>query len=310
MMGNLSQAGRGHFAMLVFSLAVAGSFSLGHIVANEIHPVAITAARFIASAVILGLVVAVGVKIRREFLAAPWRYLVLGSLMATYFILMFVALKSATAVSTSVVFAITPLFSAIFGWFLLRQAATPRICLALAIGAAGAVWVIFRADFSAMRAFRIGVGEAVFMIGCAAHALYTPLVRKLNRGEPLVVFVFGTVTAAAVLLVALGWSEVRETDWPSLRPVVWVTIAYLTVIASILTFYCVMYASLRLPSSKVMAYTYLTPSWVLLWEIALGQELPRVAVLAGVLATVLALGILLRQEDRADAAELSGKGEV
>jgi hypothetical protein len=39
---------------------------------------------------------------------------------------------------------------------------------------------------------------------------------------------------------------------------------------------------MRLPSSKVMAYTYLTPSWVLIWELALGQPVPPVLVLAGV----------------------------
>ena len=235
-MTSLSQAARGHAAMLMFSLAVAGSFSLGHIVANEISPIAITAARFVAASVILSVVAAVGVKVKREFLAAPWRYFVLGSLMAAYFILMFVALRTATAVSTSVVFAITPLMSAVFGWFLLRQVATPRICVALAIGAVGAIWVIFRADLSAMLEFRIGVGEAIFVVGCAAHALYTPMVRKLNRGEPLLVFVLCTMTAAAILLVGFGWTELRTTEWTTLRPIIWITIAYLTAVASVLTF--------------------------------------------------------------------------
>jgi len=45
-----------------------------------------------------------------------------------------------------------------------------------------------------------------------------------------------------------------------------------------------------------MAYTYLTPSWVILWEAALGNGFPVPAVLAGVLATVLALALLLRDE--------------
>ncbi|MED5532589.1 MAG: EamA family transporter, partial [Pseudomonadota bacterium] len=51
-----------------------------------------------------------------------------------------------------------------------------------------------------------------------------------------------------------------------------------------------------LPSAKVMAYTYLTPSWVILWEAALGNGFPMPAVLAGVLATILALTLLLRDE--------------
>jgi drug/metabolite transporter (DMT)-like permease len=51
---------------------------------------------------------------------------------------------------------------------------------------------------------------------------------------------------------------------------------------------------MRLPSSKVMAYTYLTPSWVLIWELALGQPLPPLLVLGGVMLTVAALVLLLK----------------
>jgi hypothetical protein len=45
-----------------------------------------------------------------------------------------------------------------------------------------------------------------------------------------------------------------------------------------------------------MAYTYLTPSWVILWEIALGNGAPPLAVLAGVLLTIIALYLLLRDD--------------
>jgi len=75
---------------------------------------------------------------------------------------------------------------------------------------------------------------------------------------------------------------------------VWIAIAYTAVFASALTVFLIQFASLRLPSSKVMAYTYLTPSWVILWEIALGQPVPAVLVLGGVGLTVLALGMLLK----------------
>jgi hypothetical protein len=45
-----------------------------------------------------------------------------------------------------------------------------------------------------------------------------------------------------------------------------------------------------------MAYTYLVPSWVILWQIALGLERPGLAVLPGVGLTALALVLLLKDE--------------
>ena len=43
----MSGATRGHLAMLLFSALVAGSFSLGALMANMISPVAFTAVRFL-----------------------------------------------------------------------------------------------------------------------------------------------------------------------------------------------------------------------------------------------------------------------
>jgi hypothetical protein len=56
------------------------------------------------------------------------------------------------------------------------------------------------------------------------------------------------------------------------------------------------YATLRLPSAKVMAYSYLTPAWVILWEIGLGSLLPSAHVLLGIGATIIALLMLLRND--------------
>ena len=75
---------------------------------------------------------------------------------------------------------------------------------ALTLGGCGALWVIFRADWQAFLAFRIGQGEIIFFFGCIAHAFYTPMVRKLNRGEPPVVFTFGMLLAGCVVLVGFG----------------------------------------------------------------------------------------------------------
>lgn len=291
-----SEARRGHLAMLAFSALIAGSFSLGGQVANEIAPAALNALRFALSAAVVGVVIALrgGWGDAGRALRAPWRYAMLGGLFGVYFVTMFEGLKTAPPVSAAAVFTLTPIMSGIFGYILLRQVMGGRIVLALALGAAGALWVIFRADLSALVAFEIGRGEAIFFWGCMAHAFYTPLVRVLNRGEPILVFTFWTLTTTTVIIGVYGWSDILATDWAGLRPLVWVTMVYTAVAASSMTVFLVQFATMRLPSSKVMAYTYLTPSWVLGWELALGQPLPPVLVLGGIALTIAALALLLK----------------
>jgi drug/metabolite transporter (DMT)-like permease len=287
---------QGHLAMLTFSALVAGSFSLGSMAANEISPAALNAARFAIAAVVIGIAMMATTGLPRSALRAPWRYAVLGGLFGIYFVLMFEGLKTAKPVSAAAVFTLIPLMSAVFGWMLLRQITTPRMATALAIGALGAMWVIFRADFSVLLGFEVGRGEAVYFLGCVSHALYTPMVRKLNRGEPAVVFTFGMLVAGGALLTLYGWSDIRATDWAALPGIVWITLLYVAIFASAATFVLLQFATLRLPSAKVMAYSYLTPSWVILWELALGNGAPRGLVLGGVGLTVIALLLLLKDE--------------
>ncbi|SFL50815.1 DMT family transporter [Shimia aestuarii] len=292
----MSLIARGHLAMLCFSALVAGSFSLGSLAANEIAPAALNAVRFLIAAVVIGVLAWASKGIPRSAFRAPWRYLVLGGLFATYFVLMFEGLKTAAPVSTAAVFTLTPLMSAGFGWVLLRQITTKRMAIALAIGAVGAVWVIFRADLNALLQFRVGQGEIYYFWGCVAHAAYTPMVRKLNRGEAPVVFTFGMLLAGLFVLTVYGWGDIRATDWAGLPGIVWITVVYLALFASAATFVLLQFATLQLPSAKVMAYTYLVPSWVAVWEIALGHGAPNMLVLVGVAMTIVALVMLLRNE--------------
>ncbi|MEM9129119.1 MAG: EamA family transporter, partial [Pseudomonadota bacterium] len=120
-----------------------------------------------------------------------------------------------------------------------------------------------------------------------------------NRGEHPMVFSFGAMVAAALLIAMAGISDIKALAWSGLPSIVWITIFYTAVFATAVTFVLLQYATLRLPSAKVMAYTYLTPSWVLCWQAALGHALPPLLILIGVGLTILALLLLLKNEQAA-----------
>ena len=295
--------------MLTFSALVAGSFSLGSMVANDIAPAALNAVRFVIAAAAVGAIAFATGGVPRGSFAAPWRYLVLGGLFGFYFVMMFEGLKTAPPVSAAAVFTLVPVMVAGFAWVLLRQITTPRMALALSIGGAGALWVIFRGEWNALWGFEVGRGEAIYFVGCVSHAVYTPLVRRLNRGESAVTFTFGTLIGGAITLGIYGWKDILATQWTALPGLVWITLAYVAIFASAATVVLLQFATLRLPSAKVMAYTYLTPSWVILWEIALGNGAPGPIVLGGVALTILALFLLLRDDSLRVQRQFSGTSD-
>lgn len=287
----------GHLAMVGFAAFVAGSFSFGAIAAPYLAPAALNAARFaIGTGVMAGVALALaGGRIERP--SAMWRYGVLGALMAVFFITMFVALRLTDPVSTGAVFTLMPIASAGFGWLFLGQMPRGVVVASLVLAALGSLWVIFRGDLSAAANFQVGKGELIFFVGVLCHAAYGPLLRRFNRGETGVVFTLWTVAATGLCIAAWGWRDIVATDWASLPPTVWLTILYLGTFTSAGTFFLTQYASMRLPAAKVLAYTYLTPGFIILYEGLLGHGWASVGVAIGAGITVLGLAVMALARD-------------
>ena len=290
---------RGHLAMILFTALVSGSYSFGGLAAPHIAPGAVNAMRF---AVGIGFMAAAVTLLYRGRVPAPsasWRYMLLGGLMAVFFITMFMALGLTDPVSTGAVFTLMPLMSAVFGYFFLRQIPRPVVVISLIVAALGSIWVIFGGDLEAIRKFDIGRGELIFFVGVVCHALYSPLVKKLNDGrEPLAVFTLYTMIGTGISVTLYGAREILETDWASLPPVVWLAIAYLAIFTSAGTTYLVQYGAMRLPAAKVMAYTYLSPCFIIVYEGLLGHGWPSLEVLAGVVVIVLGLLVMALSKER------------
>ncbi|MCB9992553.1 MAG: DMT family transporter [Hyphomicrobiaceae bacterium] len=284
--------------MVLFAALIAGSFSLGRLALPYIAPVPLNAIRFIMAALAMG---AIAFGLRRQPVtmpAAPWRFLITGGLMAVYFVSMFVALTMTSPVATSAVFTLTPILTAFFGYFIVGQRLTPLMAISLIFAGFGSIWVIFRGDLQAILGFDVGAGELIYFGGCIAHAIYTPLLRRFNRGEPLVVLTFFNVAATALWVTLAAAPDLAQIDFLALPPVVWLVLAYLAIFPTATTFFLVQFASVTLPASKVMAYGYLVPVFVILYEGLLGNGWVSLSVLAGALVTVLGLVVLYFTADK------------
>lgn len=288
----------GHLAMLLFTALVSGSYSLGGMAASHIGPAAINAMRFVFGVVVMAAAVAVLTRGRIPAPRAPWRYLVLGALMAVFFITMFMALRLTDPVSTGAVFTLMPLMSAVFGYLFLGQVPRGIVVASLVFAGLGSIWVIFGGNLDALLAFDLGRGEMIFFIGVVCHAAYAPLVRKLNDGrEPLVAFTLWTLVATGLCIALYGVSEIAQTDWQSLPAIVWVAIVYLAIFTTAGTTFLVQYAAMRLPAAKVLAYTYLSPCYIILFEGLLGHGWASPSVALGALVTVLGLVVMAASRD-------------
>ena len=288
----------GHGAMLLFSLCVSVSYILGAMVANDVEPGAITAARFLIGAIIMGALLFISKNLKREDFKKPWRFLILGLSIVIYFVLMFEALKTASSLSLAVVFTLTP-FIALFFEYFLKKKVTLKAFLAISLGAMGAIWIIFEGNLQNLITFRIGYGELLFFWGCVGHALYAILIPILNKGENAASQTLGTLSAGFLLLILIFTNDIVETKWLSLSPLAWITIIYLATIATAFTFFLIQFAAKRISASKVMAYTYVVPFWVALGEIIINSSFPDTNIIFG--GVIIAFALLMLISDNTTA---------
>jgi drug/metabolite transporter (DMT)-like permease len=205
---------------------------------------------------------------------------------------MLIALTMTLPVATSAVYALVPLMTAVTALVLLGQRSGPAVLVSLVFAGIGALWVIFRGDIEALLGLRTGQGELIFLVGCISYAIYTPLLRKFSRGEPPLVQSFWTTTATAAWILLYGAGDVVATDWSAVPAFVWWSILYLAVGPTAICFFLVQFASLHLPSARVIAYGYLTPAFVILFEAAVGHGWPTPSVAAGALVIIIGLIVL------------------
>ena len=281
-----------HSLMLVASVIVSSSFTVGAAITRGLDPAVLILVRYVLAVLFFAPVLV----LRHGFTLPPLRqlcgYSAISASTVGFFWCMFESLRYTSALNTSIIFTLVPGISGIYSAvFLKERLGRPRL-IALFLGMAGAVWVIFRGDIHRLVALEINYGDIVFLAGCFMMAAYTPLVKRVHRQESMVVMTFWVLVTGVGWLLVLSLPYLAEVNWQKVAMRVWAGIIYLAVFSTIVTFYLTHISTLYLGPTRVMAYSYFYPAFVLLIDWGLGHGLPPAMILPGVVVVTLATVVL------------------
>lgn len=283
-----------HGLMVLCAALVSTSFVVGKAITYGLDPAALTLIRFIAA----GLLFSPYIFFKYGFkLPSPQdlaRYAAVSLAITTFFWCMFTSLRYTSSLNTSVIYTLVPGLAGIYGAVLLRERLRPRRLFALFFCMFGALWVIFRGNIDLMTALSFNKGDLIFLAGCLAMGLYTPLVRLLHRGEPMPVMTFWVMITGSVWLLILTGPKLLTIDWPAVEPGIWAGIIYLAIFTTIITFFLTQFSTIHIGPTRVMAYSYLYPLLVIIIEWSLGHGLPPLSTLPGVVIVLAAMPVLQR----------------
>ncbi|SHH74966.1 DMT family transporter [Desulfofustis glycolicus] len=280
-----------HLLMLLCATLVSTSFVVGEHIAVHLDPAALTLSRFVIAVLILLPVIAVRHGLRIGLLSFL-RYALISGSLVVFFWCMFLALRMTTALNTSVLFTLVPGLSAIYAALIIKERLGRDRLVALLLGLVGAVWVIFRGDLHVLLTLSWNRGDAVFFAGCLAMGLYTPLIRRLHRGEPMEVMTFWVLVSGCLWLLPIGAVALSRVDWLSVPPSTWGWIVYLACFTTVITFYLTQYAVAHIGPTRTMSYSYLYPGLVLIIDLLLGRGWPAPRVLPGIIVILGAMVVL------------------
>jgi len=281
--------------MVICATLVSTSFTVGEAIAGGLDPAALTLIRFLLASFILWPYVWLKTGLLFSW-SEVWRCSIISGSLVVFFWCMFLALRYTSALNTSVIFTLVPSISGIYAVVMVKERLGRARLLALFLGMIGALWVIFRGDMRLFLAMAWNKGDLIFLAGCFSMGLYTPLVKLLYRGEPMVVMTFWILVTGSVWLFLISGYRLLSIDWPAVSPRVWTGIGYLALFTTVISFFLTQYAVPYIGPTKVMAYSYLYPGLVLLIDLALGHGWPVGSVMPGILMVFLAMFVIQRSE--------------
>jgi drug/metabolite transporter (DMT)-like permease len=283
--------------MVVAAILVSTSFTVGAAITRELDPAVLTLIRFTIAACIFGPLVHCRYGLGFS-LSLFLRCSLISACLVIFFFCMFLSLRYTSALNTSVIFALVPSISGGYALFINGERLGRGQLLALFCGMLGTFWVISRGDMTQILGMQWNQGDLIFLGGCFAMGLYTPLVKLLHRGESMAVMTFWVLITGSLWLLALAGGRLPLVAWSDIPIFAWLGVVYLAVFTTIVTFFLTQYAVPFLGPTKVMAYSYLYPALVLVIDLILGHGLPPIRVLPGVLVVLAAMFILQSHQQK------------
>jgi drug/metabolite transporter (DMT)-like permease len=259
-----------HCLMLLASIIVSSSFTVGEAITHGLEPAVLLLVRYVVAVLCLAPILVLHHGFSLPSARKLCGYSLISASTVGFFWCMFESLRYTSALNTSVIFTLVP-------------------------GISGIYRVIFRGDINRLLSLDVNHGDLLFLAGCFMMAAYTPLVKSLHQQESMVVMTFWVLATGTLWLLLLAFSGLSVVDWRGVAPKVWAGIVYLAVFSTIITFYLTHISTLYLGPTRVMAYSYFYPAFVLVINWALGKGLPPAVILPGVAVVTLATVVLQRE---------------
>lgn len=227
-------------------------------------------------------------------------YMIISLFLILFFVGLFEALKTTTALRTSIIYTLVPLMSLIVALGLLKTRTEKLKIVGFVFGTLGAVLIILAFNSEGVSLDIWNKGDSIFIFSCLSLSIHVVLIKKWGEHVPAIQGAFYIMFFGALLLIPLIviFGELDQVVWEAYE--FWSTLLYLTVFTTMATFFLQQRLVKRVGPNKLLSFTYLIPILVLLpalWdsvEPLVGKQL--VESISGIFLVLLALYLISKEQ--------------
>jgi len=291
-----------HVLMLLTIILAASSFPVGAAITNDLPPVVMMFVRFLLAAILFAPYVFIKNGLSFPSLKKTIHYTILSVPLVVFFWAMFESLRYTSVINTGALYTLVPAITAIFALLINREITNKFRSFGLFVGTLGALWIVFRGDYGALISLKLNYGDLIFILGCLFLGLYNPLVKKFYSGEPMEVMTFWVLFLGSSLLLIASAENILIIEWRSIGAHVYGGILYLSLFSTLITFFLLQLCIVKIGATKVAAYGFLTPIFVILISISVGMGSFELSTLPGILLVITAM-FIIQQEPKLELSK-------
>ena len=242
--------------------AVALIYSANYLIAKWVMPNPIGPNAFIVLRVTGALALFLLVSFR--FLELPkWRdlpiFLFCGLTgVATNQLFFFNGLSLTTPVNASIIMCTNPILVAILYFIGKKKFPSILTTTGILLGSIGALGIILlRAPFEASAEYL--KGDLFILINSLSYGLYLVTAPRLMKKYKPITVVTWVFACGLLFILPIGYSDASAIPWGTLTPLHWMSLAFIIVAVTFLTYLLNIYALSKVSPTVTSAYIYLQP---------------------------------------------------
>jgi drug/metabolite transporter (DMT)-like permease len=226
-------------AFLLLALAMlfwAGNWVIGRALRGALEPFTLNFLRWAIATLVLAPFALPKLRTQLPVIRRHWGILLLLSLtgVALFHGLVYLGLKSTTAVNGVLLNSSLPLFILACSWVLERERSTPRQISGMLLSFVGILVILSRGDPASLLQLDVHAGDAWILLAMPVWGVYSVLLKRRPPQLGGVAFLF--VISAIGTLLLIPAAVIAPPRWPGTQATL--AVLYIAVFASIIAFIC------------------------------------------------------------------------